>query len=109
MINNKKEIIKKLRKLEKHWSFFECVGICYKMKNYDISLQYYFKKWPLFSDNDLYPIQHKKLDAETAYDRCLPWNPFTQYGKDRRTLCKFIADTIEQEGFYINLAEVKVE
>ena len=61
-------------------------------------LQSYFKRWPEFSGNSHYPVDHPGMTPERAY-HCTKWrwDTETEYGKARWRLLHFLIDELEQE------------
>lgn len=55
-----------------------------------------FKLWSKYSGNYRYPVDHAK-GVEDAYHTLRKWSKRTQYGKDRRELCTFLANLIRSQ------------
>ncbi len=111
---NNKQIIKILRDIANNDIFPEgmekCNGLCYLLSNtldrYDLrkTLESVIHEWPLFSGVKYYPVSHPTLEPKEAYD--CTWSDHmwdnSQYGKNRKDLCLWFADYIEQN-FNLNV------
>ena len=54
-----------------------------------------FTLWPKYSGDIKYPVRHSRLSPSEAYGLVDDlWDVSTQYGRDRRELALFLADTI---------------
>lgn len=56
-----------------------------------------FMVWPKFSGNMSYPVRHRNVNLYIAFTKLSKWDKRTQYGKDRRELCTFLANLIRSQ------------
>lgn len=84
----------------------ELVGVCSNLYHGGFSLfevcQFLSiaERWDKFSGDRQYPVPDSCMDsAEAAYDNCVDnmWDKDTQYGRDRRELCRFVAGELRKE------------
>jgi len=55
-------------------------------------------RWPKYSGVRRYPVPSPHATPRYAYiRRCNMWDRRTQYGRNRRELCQFIADELRKE------------
>ena len=99
---NNKQVIANLRKIAKDPEFFYPLGLCSYLScglnRHDLMtiLGEQLPSWPLFSGILNYPVPHPQLDPGIAYHRTRKWGIKTVYGQNRRALCLWFADYLEQ-------------
>lgn len=52
--------------------------------------------WPLFSGSLAFPVPHPTINAIDAYLVAERWDVNIEYGQNRRALCLWFADYLEQ-------------
>ena len=96
------EVIKQLHKIAKNPFFTYKYGLCslltYRLKRPDLKylLIHIVDQWPLNSGCVGFPVPHPTETPREAYIGCSKWSIFTQYGRNRRALCVWFADYLEQ-------------
>ena len=56
-----------------------------------------FFQWSKYSCSQAYPVPHELYDSKDAfYHASNLWDITTQYGRDRRELCGWFADRLEE-------------
>ncbi len=78
------------------------LGICRELQEffnegYNAVVPFY-KDWPKYSGERSYPVPYRLKSALWAFfSEPNLWSIDTQYGRDRRELCIFLADSVEQK------------
>ena len=73
-------------------SLFNSISSTHRYTSY---LERFIRKWPKFSGNSLYPVPCPELEESEAFLYAC-WDN-DRYGDNRRELCKYLADKIQED------------
>jgi len=103
-MKDNQKVIRELRWLVDNQKYFVSASICIKLYILGISRDSYAKviklmqEWPRFSGNDEYPVPHPTLNPEEGYLTTRGIGMWSgEYGDNRRALCKWLADRLEED------------
>lgn len=96
-----------LKKIRWFWNRKPFVGICYNYEkisdrnllNDMLECGVNFREWDEFSGSVYYPVTHKKLSPECAYNKgYFLFSYLTSYGRARRRLLEWLIKEFEKRG-----------